>query len=158
MNTGLSVERMETRVRAYAIRHLQDVKDFLTDYQRLLQLAIDEIWARIQWVEKLAEPKRRVPGVRCTAKRLIPILPKDGSFKHHELRGKLKENWPHAVHYVDSAIKQAYSILRRRNYMRGDRGGEKPRVRKRFLRIKETLHVLREAQDNPRRTREAPRV
>jgi hypothetical protein len=77
----------QARVRAYAVRHSEDVKDFLTDYQRLLQLAIDEIWARIQWVEKTAEPKRRVPGVKCTAKRLIPILPKDGSFKHHELRG-----------------------------------------------------------------------
>jgi hypothetical protein len=31
-------------------------------------------------------------------------------------------------------------------------------VRKRFLRIKETLYVLREAQDNPRCTREVPRV
>jgi hypothetical protein len=38
---------METRVRAYTIGHSQDVRDFITDYQRLLQLAIDEIWARI---------------------------------------------------------------------------------------------------------------
>jgi putative transposase len=136
---------METRVRAYTVGHSQDVKDFITDYVRLLQLAIDEIWARIGWVEKPSEPKRRVPGVRYAARRLIPVLPKEGSFKHHELRGKLKEGWPHAVHYVDSAIKQAYSILRswRRNYLKGDRGREKPKVKKRFVRVKETLYVLR---------------
>jgi len=142
------VEQTETRVRAYAIWHSREVKDFITDYQHLLQLAIDEIWARIRWVEKPAEPNYEVQGVRYTAKRLIPVLPKDGSFKHHELRGKLKEAWPHAVHYVDSAIKQAYSILRswRRNYLKGDRGREKPRVRKRFVRIKETLYVLRDGK------------
>jgi putative transposase len=139
---------METRVRAYTVGHSQDVKDFITDYVRLLQLAIDEIWARIRWIEKPAEPKHRVQGLRYTAKRLVPILPKDGSFKHHELRGELKENWPHAVHYVDSAIKQAYSILRSwgRNYLKGDRGREKPRVRKRFVRVKETLYVLRDGR------------
>jgi putative transposase len=136
---------METRVRAYTVGHSQDAKDFITDYVRLLQLAIDEIWARIRWVEKPVQPKRRIQGVRYTARRLIPVLPKEGSFKHRELREKLKEDWPHAVHYVDSAIKQAYSILRswRRNYLKGNRGREKPRVRKRFVRIKETLYVLR---------------
>jgi putative transposase len=139
---------METRIRTYAIGHSQDVRDFITDYQRLLQLAIDEIWARIKWVEKPVGPRHRIQGVRYTAKRLVPILPKEGSFKHHELKEKLKEDWPHAVHYVDSAIKQAYSILRswRRNYLRGDRGREKPKVRKRFVRIKETLYVLRDGR------------
>jgi len=142
------VEQMETRVRAYVIGHSQEVRDFITDYQRLLQLAIDEIWTRIVWAEKPAKPKCRIPGVRYTAKRLVPILPKEGSFKHHELREKLKGSWSHAVHYVDSAIKQAYSILRswRRNYLKGNRGREKPRVRRRFVRIKETLYVLRDGR------------
>jgi putative transposase len=136
-----------TRIRAHAVRHSQDVKDFLTDYRRLLQLAIDEIWERTRWVERPVKPVR-IEEIRCTARRLIPILPKDGFFKHHELREKLKEAWPHAVHYVDSAIKQAYSILRswRRNYLKGYRGREKPRVRKRFVRIKETLYVLRDGK------------
>jgi putative transposase len=139
---------METRVRAYAIEYSQNVRDFIADYQHLLQLAIDEIWARIQWVEKPVEPRHRIPGVRYTAKRLIPVLPKEASFKHHELREKLKGSWSHAVHYVDSAIKQAYSILRswRRNYLKGDREREKPRVRRRFVRIKETLYVLRDGR------------
>jgi putative transposase len=49
---------------------------------------------------------------------------------------------------VDSAIKQAYSILRswRRNYLKGNRGREKPRVRRRFVRVKETLYVLRDGR------------
>ena len=144
----MEVSGSSYRVRAYSVRHEYDVTEFLEAYRSLLQSAVDEIWARIRWIEKPAEPKHGVPGVRYTARRLIPILPKDGSFKHHELREKLKEAWPHAVHYVDSAIKLAYSILRswRRNYLKGDRGREKPRVRRRFARVKETLYVLRDGR------------
>ncbi len=47
---------------------------------------------------------------------------------------------------MDSAIKQAYSILRswRRNYLKGTRGREKPLMRRRFVRVKETLYTLRD--------------
>jgi putative transposase len=137
-----------SQVRAYTVRHSEDVRDFITDYQRLLQLAIDEIWARVRWIERPVEPKRKVKGVRYTAKRLIPILPKDGAFKHHELREKLMETWPHAKHYVDSAIKQAYSILRswRKNYLKGNRTRNKPCVKRRFVRIKETLYAFRDGE------------
>jgi hypothetical protein len=31
---------METRVRTYTIGHSQDVRDFITDYQRLLQIRV----------------------------------------------------------------------------------------------------------------------
>ncbi|MGC8817671.1 MAG: zinc ribbon domain-containing protein [Candidatus Hadarchaeum sp.] len=55
------------------------------------------------------------------------------------------ETWPHAKHCVDSAIKQAYSILRswRKNYLRGNRTRNKPRVKRRFVRVKETLYTFR---------------
>ena len=56
--------------------------------------------------------KRKIRGVRYTATRLIPILPKTREFKHHVLRYRLMERWGYAKHYVDSAIKQAYRSTR----------------------------------------------
>jgi len=56
-------------------------------------------------------------------RRLIPVIPKTKKFKR-QLRNELLENWEYASHYVDSAIKVAYSILRswKRNYVKGRRG------------------------------------
>jgi putative transposase len=52
------------------------------------------------------------------------------------------KDWNYSKHYVDSAIKEAYSIVKswRRNYIKGERRREKPIVKKRFIRIKETLY------------------
>ena len=126
------------QVRAYNIKHDYDVSDFLEAYRLILQKAIDEIWTNIMWIEKYE---------KCR-KRLIPIIPKDGAFKHHYLRNTLLENWEYSKHYVDSAIKQAYSILKswRRNYVRGKGTREKPVVKKRFVRIKETLYSYRDGK------------
>jgi putative transposase len=125
--------------RAYSIRHRYDVNEFLEANRRLLQKAVDEIWAKIRWVEKRDEKGRR---------RLIPIIPKDNSFKNHYLRNLLMEGWSYSKHYVDSAIKQAYSILKswRRSYLKGERRIEKPVVRKRFVRIKETLYTYKDGK------------
>jgi putative transposase len=91
------------QVRAYNIKHRYDVNGFLEAYRRLLQKAVDEIWAGIRWVEKHDRKGR---------KRLIPIIPKDNSLKNHHLRNLLMEGWGYSRHYVDSAIKQAYSIIK----------------------------------------------
>jgi len=98
------------QVRAYNVRHRYDVNGFLEAYRRLLQKAVDEIWAEIRWIEKYGKGR----------KRLIPIIPKDNSFKNH-LRNSLLEGWSYLKHYVDSAIKQAYSMLKswRRSYLKG---------------------------------------
>jgi putative transposase len=55
------------------------------------------------------------------------------------------EGWSYSKHYVDSAIKEAYSMLKswRRNYIKGERHGEKPVARKKFVRVKETLYSFR---------------
>jgi hypothetical protein len=37
--------------RAYNIRHRYNVNGFLEAYRRLLQKAVDEIWAEIRWIE-----------------------------------------------------------------------------------------------------------
>jgi hypothetical protein len=60
------------QVRAYNVRHRHDVNSFLEAYRRLLQKAVDEIWAEIRWIEKYDRRGR---------KRLIPVIPKDNSFK-----------------------------------------------------------------------------
>jgi putative transposase len=61
------------------------------------------------------------------------------------LRSILLKDWVYSKHYVDSAIKQAYSIIKswRRSYIKGERTRAKPIVRKRFVRIKETLYSFK---------------
>jgi putative transposase len=126
------------RVRAYNLKHSFDISKFLEAYRRLLQKAVDEIWAKIRWIEKYDREGR---------KRIIPIIPKDNTFKNHYLRNLLLEDWSYSKHYVDSAIKQAYSMLKswwRRSYLKGERRSEKPVVKRRFVRIKETLYTYRD--------------
>jgi putative transposase len=96
------------------------------------------MWTKIRWIEKYDRKGRR---------RLIPIIPKDNNFKNH-LRSLLLENWSYSKHYVDSAIKRAYSMLKswRRSHLKGERGREKPVVRKRFVRIKETLYTHKDGK------------
>ena len=127
------------QVRAYNIRHRYDVNEFLEAYRRLLQKAADEIWAEIRWIEKYGKKGR---------KRLIPIIPKDNNFKNHYLRNLLMMGWSYSKHYVDSAIKQAYSMLKswRRSYFKGERRREKPVVKRRFVRVKETLYKFKDGK------------
>jgi len=125
--------------RAYNIKHAYNVFEFLEAYRLVLQRAIDEIWANIKWIEKFDRKGRR---------RFIPIIPKEGMFKHHYLRNLLMNGWEYTKHYIDSAIKQAYSILKswRRSYLKGKRSREKPTIRKRFVRIKETLYSYKDGK------------
>jgi len=133
------VSRSSYQVRAYSIKNPYTVSEFLEAYRLMLQRAIDEVWANIRWVEKFNRKGRR---------RLIPVICKDGRFKHHYLRSLLLEGWSYSRHYVDSAIKQAYSIMKswRRSYLKGERSREKPTVKRRFIRIKETLYTFRKGK------------
>jgi len=133
------VSRNSYQVRAYNIRHSYYVNEFLEAYRSLLQKAVDEIWAEIRWIERY-DRKRR--------KRLIPIIPKDNIFKNHHLRNLLMEDWGYSKHYVDSAIKQAYSIIKswRRSYVKGERRRDKPVVKRKFVRIKETLYTFKDGK------------
>ncbi|MEM3537362.1 MAG: hypothetical protein QXP84_00435 [Candidatus Korarchaeum sp.] len=40
-----------------------------------------------------------------------PIIPKSNEFKK-QLRDELMEDWGYSKHYVDSAIREAYSLLK----------------------------------------------
>jgi putative transposase len=113
------------QIRAYNIKHNYELKEFLEDYRRLLQRAVDEIWKNIVWINKTNKNGRN---------RIIPIIPKGNEFKNHYLRNLLLKDWRYSKHYVDSSIKQAYSIVK------SWRRREKPTVKKRFVRIKETLY------------------
>jgi putative transposase len=133
------MERLQNslyQVRAYNIKHNYEVSKFLEAYRQLLQKTIDEIWTKVKWIEKYDRKGRR---------RIIPIIPKDNNFKHHYLRNMLLRDWHYSKHYIDSAIKQAYSIIKswRRSYIKGERKRERPIVKKRFVRIKETLYSYR---------------
>jgi len=127
----------------YRMNHNWDVRELLVEYQKLLQQAIDEIWENTEWKEKLVKHRYRIEGGKYkyyTTTRLIPHFPKTNEFKRR-LRNKLLQNWPFAKHYVDSAIKTAYSILEswRKSYLKGRRKRKKPVVKRSFVRVKTTL-------------------
>ena len=86
-------------VKAYSIHHGLNVKDFIDDYMRLLNNVLNDVWHTVEWRER--------------GKRLIPFIRKDGAFRK-ELRGKFIRDWVYCKHYVDSAIKQVYSVLESR--------------------------------------------
>ncbi len=99
------MRRGSYRIVSYKVRHNHDVREFLSSYRHLLQRAIDTIWDGIEWKKK--------------KNRLIPMIPK--SKEKRALRNQLLKDWNYASHYVDSAVKTAYSILNswRKNYIKG---------------------------------------
>jgi len=136
-------------VRSYKLKHSYDIKNFLDDYARLLQRAIDIIWNDIKWVEKEQRNYYRVKKEKryYFVKRLKPEIPKSRVFKR-ELREELLKDWDYAAHYVDSAIRVAYSILSswKRNYWKGTRKRRKPTIKRKFVRVKGTLFVHRDGK------------
>ena len=125
------MQRSSYRIVSYKIKHNYDLSEFLSSYRYLLQRAVDVIWNNIEWRKK--------------GKRLIPVIPKSKEFKRN-LRNNLLKDWNYASHYVDSAIKTAYSILNswRRNYVKGKRSKNKPTVKRKFVRVKETLYRFKD--------------
>ncbi|MCD6188833.1 MAG: transposase [Thermococcus sp.] len=132
------------------MNHNWNAQELLTEYQKLLQRAIDEIWENTEWKEKLVKHRYRIEGRKYkyyTTARLIPYFPKTNEFKR-ELRNKLLRNWVFAKHYVDSAIKTAYSILEswRKNYLKGRRKRKKPEAKRKFVRVKTTLMKVEDSK------------
>ncbi|AGT34208.1 transposase [Thermococcus litoralis DSM 5473] len=130
-------------VLTYRMQHDWNVNPFLKEYQKLLQRAIDEIWENTTWREKRVKHRYSLGRKNYryyTTTRLIPYFPQSNEFKR-ELRDELLREWPFAKHYVDSAIKTAYSILKswRKNYLKGKRRRAKPVVKRKFIRVKTTL-------------------
>ena len=124
------MRRNSYRILSYKVKHGYELGDFLSSYRHLLQRAVDAIWEGIEWKKREG--------------RLIPMIPKSREFRK-ALRNNLLRGWGFAAHYVDSAIKTAYSIINswRRNYIKGKRRRSKPVVKRAFVRVKETLYRFR---------------
>ena len=139
------------KIVSYKIRHDYNITDFLLSYRSLLQRAIDMILGNVTWIDKWeercyeVESGRKRKKKKCyQIKRLVPLLPNTREFRN-QLRKELLKGWIYAPHYVDSAIRVAYSILNswRKNYIKGERRREKPTVKRLFARVKETLYAYR---------------
>ena len=83
-------------VKAYSIQHGLNLNDFINDYMIFLNNILNDLWQTIEWKKK--------------GKRLIPLIRKDKFFRK-EIRDKYIIKWIYSKHYIDSAIKQAYSII-----------------------------------------------
>ena len=130
-------------VLTYRMMYEWNIEELLKEYQRVLQCAIEEIWENTTWKEKKVKHRYFIDSERYKyyeTTRLIPYFPKTNEFRRN-LRNKLLVGWLFAKHYVDSAIKTAYSILAswRKNYLEGKRKRKKPSVNRRFVRVKTTL-------------------
>jgi putative transposase len=114
-------------VKAYSIPHKLNIDNFINDYMIFLNNILNDLWQAIEWKKK--------------GKRLIPLIRKDKFFRK-EIRDKHIIKWIYSKHYIDSAIKQAYSILNswRKRYLKGKAKREKPILKRKFVRIKETLY------------------
>jgi putative transposase len=82
-------------IKTYSLKHSFDVGKFLFAYMAILNSIIRDIWDTIE---------------------------KDKVMKSI-LRNRYLEGWEYSAHWVDSALKTAYSILGswRKNYIKGKR-------------------------------------
>ncbi|CAB3289668.1 transposase [Methanocaldococcus lauensis] len=129
-------------VLAYKINHNYDLNNFLIDFLNLSQKAVDIIWNNIHWKEKVVKHRYKIGNnyKYYSTVRLIPEIPKDKDFKR-ELRRRLLNGWNYASHYIDAAIKVAYSTIDswKSNYLKGLRKRIKPIFKRPFIRVKTTL-------------------
>ncbi|MEM0118146.1 MAG: transposase [Conexivisphaerales archaeon] len=104
----------------------------------MLNSIIADIWGSIVWKKKMQEGKKKQQQYR-----LIPNYRKDKQFRA-ELRNKYLVGWDYAAHWVDSALKTAFSIMKswRKNYVKGRRKALCPKAKRLFVRAKQTLCKL----------------
>jgi len=124
--------KAETLVmKTYTLPHNLQLDHFFQAYLTVLNMMIGDIWNQIQWREKVIQGKKQ--------KRLLPTIPRY-AFKK-KMREQYLEGWDYARHWVDSAIKTAFSIINswKKNYTRGNRKRKKPVVKRPFVRVKQTL-------------------
>jgi len=119
-------------LRTYSLKHNLNVKALLYAYLTVLNAIIHDIWNSVEWKEWQISSKKQ--------KRLFPKYRKDNTFKR-ELRDKYLKDWDYAAHWVDSALKPAFSIMDswKKNYDKGKRKRKCPIVKRPFVRVKQTL-------------------
>jgi putative transposase len=127
-------------LRSYSLEHESgdELEPLLRAYRDVVNQTLEELWGLIEW------EKRKVKGK--SQWRLLPKYRVDIHSKEYrrKLRDSLLQDWPYAAHWVDSAIKTAYSILKswRKNYVKGDRKRRRPTAKRLFARVKQTLIKL----------------
>ena len=126
-------------LKSYSLKHErgEQFEPLLLAYRDAVNRVLEELWGALEW-------KRKLPGKKEW--RLIPKYKVDihsGEYRR-ELRNSLLQEWPYAAHWVDSAIKTAYSIFKswRKSYLKGDRRRRRPTARRLFARAKQTLIKL----------------
>ncbi|XRP97380.1 IS200/IS605 family accessory protein TnpB-related protein [Methanocaldococcus sp. 16A] len=138
MNNKLPSEIVLT----YKVKYSYDLKNLPYEFINIAQKAVDIIWNNINWKEKIVKHRYKLRNKykHYTTTRLIPEIPKDKDFKR-ELRNELLNGWNFAKHYVDGAIKVAYSTIEswKSNYLKGKRKRIKPTFKRPFVRVKTTL-------------------
>jgi len=127
-------------LKSYSLKHEcgDELFPLLKVYRDAVNRVLEELWDNIEW------EKRKVKGKKQW--RLLPKYKVDvhsGKYKK-KLRESLLVDWPYAAHWVDSAIKTAYSIFKswRKNYVKGDRRRRRPTAKRLFARAKQTLIKL----------------
>ena len=124
-------------LRTYSLKHdkREEIEGLLKAYNKTLNLMLGDIWANIRWKQVKVKGKKQ--------SRLLPVYSKDNSFKRH-MRDKYLRDWSYSAHWVDSALKTAFSIMDswRKNYVKGDRKRKCPEARRLFIRVKQTLCKL----------------
>jgi Transposase and inactivated derivatives len=127
-------------LKSYSLKHElgDELFPLLKAYRDAVNSVLEELWNSIEW------RKRKVNGKKQW--RLLPKYKVDIHSREYKkkLRDSLLEDWPYAAHWVDSAIKAAYSIFKswRKNYVKGERKRNKPTARRLFARAKQTLIKL----------------
>jgi putative transposase len=127
-------------LRSYTLQHEcgEELEPLLRAYRDVVNQILEELWNSIEWEKEKVKGKKQW--------RLLPKYKVDvhsGKYKR-KLRESLLQEWPYAAHWVDSAIKTAYSILKswRKNYVKGERKRRRPTARRLFVRAKQTLIKL----------------
>jgi putative transposase len=124
-------------LRTYSLKHekREEIEGLLRAYNETLNAVIEDIWESIRWRKVKIKGKNQF--------RLLPVYRKDNSFRRY-LRNKHLKGWIYAAHWVDSALKTAFSIMDswKKNYVKGERGRVCPKARRLFIRVKQTLCKL----------------
>nr|MDO8097746.1 zinc ribbon domain-containing protein [Candidatus Njordarchaeota archaeon] len=161
-----------TPLRCFALSETERVQvvDFVSAYNGVVNEIVGAMWEMIHWsirwehrrivsdetLGRLPSEMRKLLEQRSWVKRVIPQLPRKRDVLK-TLRSQFIESWTHSKHFVDGALKDAWSILTswRSNYVRGVRKRRKPLVRRRFARFKTTMlswkHGVLKLSVRPRR-------
>nr|MDO8100241.1 hypothetical protein [Candidatus Njordarchaeota archaeon] len=135
-----------------------EVVNLISAYTGVVNDIVGAIWDTVLWIprmerrrivstetlDRLPSKVRKLLEQRSWVQRTTPWLPSKKMFK--TLRCQLIEQWFYSKHFIDGALKDAWSILTswRSNYIRGVRKRRKPLVRRRFARFKTTMASYRD--------------